>query len=75
MNTPAEDKSRPAEEYESALEARDDVRTEAERRGLKSLNQGMDSGGYDASHPGIKWGPTFRKRRKAKAKKGAKSGK
>ncbi|HVB99590.1 MAG TPA: hypothetical protein VNJ12_09725 [Candidatus Dormibacteraeota bacterium] len=72
--SPAEkNKSRAAEELAAEMETRENARIQAERRGLTDLNQGMEASGHEAAHPGIKWGPTFTKRRKAKAKKGAKS--
>jgi hypothetical protein len=71
MSTPEKQKSRAAEELAETLDARERARIEAERRGVTNLNQGLESSGHEASHPGINWGPTFRKRRKAK--KGAKN--
>ncbi|HVB34152.1 MAG TPA: hypothetical protein VNJ52_07270 [Patescibacteria group bacterium] len=65
-------KSKAAEELNEALKSRDAARIEAERRGLKNLNQGMDATGHDATHRGINWGPSYKTRRKAKAKKSAK---
>ena len=72
MNSANESKSKAAQELSAALDAREDARIQAERRELTNLNQGMESSGHDVTHPGINWAPTFKKRRKANAKKGAK---
>lgn len=69
MSTAAKRESKAAEEMESDMERRQEARREAERARWRDLNQGLeDPGGYDARHLGIKWGPSYRSRRQAKAK-------
>lgn len=72
MSPTEERKSNAAEELSESLKARDAARLEAEKRGQKNLNQGMDATGHDATHRGINWGPSYKTRRKAKPKKNAK---
>jgi hypothetical protein len=67
MSTRDEGKSKAAEDMKEELRARDEARREAERRGLKNLNQGMDASGHDAAHHGVNWGSSYRARRKTKS--------
>lgn len=67
-----EEKSRAAEDMESSLEARDTARHQLERQAVTNLNQGLESSGHEAAHPGINWGPSYRARKKKKAKQAPK---
>jgi hypothetical protein len=49
-----------AEEKESEIEDRDETRREDDREQQEDLNQGMQTGTHDASHPGIKWADSYR---------------
>jgi hypothetical protein len=68
MSSAEDRKTRAADEFASEMESRDDARRSAEEQELKNLNQGMDATGHDAKHTGINWGPSYKARRKAKAK-------
>lgn len=65
MSTADQHDRRAAEEMASEMERRQEARREAERARWRDLNQGLeDPGGYGARHAGIKWGPSYRVRRK-----------
>ena len=64
MSITNERKSKVPEELESELEDREEVRREDERSDWEDLNQGMQTGTHDVKHRGIKWGPSYRTRRK-----------
>ena len=68
MSAAEDRKSRAAEELEASLDAKQNARLEAERRGLQNLNQGMDATGHDATHSGIKWGPSYKAHKPRKSK-------
>jgi hypothetical protein len=66
MTTREEGKSKAAEEMEVDLEEREEYRREHERAQWEDLNTGaMQTGTYDIKHPGIRWGASYRARRKA----------
>lgn len=78
---PEQRKSKKSEELESMAarkdsesEDREDTRLEDEREQQGDLNQGMQTGTHDASHPGIKWGTSY-KTKKRNAKSGSKDSK
>jgi hypothetical protein len=54
-----------ADELESKMEDREDARIETERDEQEDLNQGMQTGTHDASHPGIKWGASYKVKKAA----------
>lgn len=65
MSTADQHDHRAAEEMASEMERRQEARREAERATWRDLNQGLeDPGGYDTRYTGIKWGPSYRVRRK-----------
>jgi hypothetical protein len=69
MSAAKERDSKAAEEMRSKLEDREEARLEAERSTLKGLNQGMENpASQDTTHRGIRWGPSYRSRRKARKK-------
>jgi hypothetical protein len=69
MSDAPEPKSKPAEELETEIEERDENRHEPEVMLQKEVNQDVQTGTNDATHPGIKWGSSYATRRKKKAKK------
>jgi hypothetical protein len=74
MSNRAEGKSDTAEEIEFKMEEREQTRREEERGEWEDLNQSLQTGTHDAVHQGIKWGPSYRTRRKqAKRNQGSKN--
>jgi len=65
MSNTKEQKSRTAKKMELEMEDRQDARREHERAGLEDLNQGFQTGTYDYRKPGVKWGPSYRVRKRA----------
>lgn len=66
-----ERRSDTAEEMELKIEARDEARREEERGEFEDLNQSIQTGTHDAIHSGIRWGPSYKTRRKrSKSKQG-----
>lgn len=74
MSSAQEDrKSDTAEEMEAKMEDREQVRREAERGEWEDLNQSIQTGTHDATRRGIRWGASYKtRRRKSKAKQGRK---
>lgn len=65
-----ERKSRAIEEMHDKMAKRQEARRDSERAMWTGVNQGMeDPGGFEAKHPGINWGPSYKVRRKRKASK------
>ena len=64
MGNREEGKSDTAGEMESKMEEREQARREEERVEWEDVNQSIQTGTHDATHPGIKWGPSYRTRRK-----------
>jgi hypothetical protein len=54
-----------ADELETAIEERDLNRREHETMLQKEVNQDVQTGTNDATHPGIKWGASYKTKRKA----------
>jgi hypothetical protein len=69
MSDAQEPKSKPGEELETETEERDVNRREHEVMLQKEVNQDVQTGTNDATHPGINWGSSYTTRRKKKAKK------
>jgi hypothetical protein len=69
MSDAQQPKSKPAEELETEIEERDENRHEHEVMLQKEVNQDIQTGTNDATHPGINWGASYTTRRKKKAKK------
>ena len=65
----AERKSKPGNELETEAEQRDVNRREHETMLQKEVNQDVQTGTNDATHPGIKWGASYTTRKKKKTKK------
>jgi hypothetical protein len=65
----AERKSKPGQELETEAEERDENRREHETMLQKEVNQDVQTGTNDATHPGIKWGASYTTKKKKKAKK------
>jgi hypothetical protein len=65
----AERKSKPGQELETEAEERDENRREHETMLQKEVNQDVQTGTNDATHPGIKWGASYTTRKKKKNKK------
>jgi len=65
----AERKSKPGQELETEAEERDENRREHETMLQKEVNQDVQTGTNDATHPGIKWGASYTTKKKRKAKK------
>jgi hypothetical protein len=59
-----ERRSHTAEEMESKIEAREEARREEERGEFEDLNQSIQTGTHDLIHSGIRWGPSYKTRRK-----------
>jgi hypothetical protein len=65
MSTEKQEKSRTAKEMELEMEDRQNARREHEREGFEDLNQGFQTGTYDYRRLGVKWGPSYRVRKRA----------
>lgn len=62
----AEDRgTKAAQEMESDIEEREEERHESETNLQKEANQNIQTGTNDAQHPGIKWGSSYKTKRKA----------
>lgn len=66
MSTTKERKIRTEQEMELEMEDRQNARREHEREGLEELNQGFQTGTYDSRKTGVKWGPSYRARKRAR---------
>ena len=65
MNAQEDRKRETAEQMKSELEERQEARRDEERFRLQDLNQGMqDPAGHETTHSGIRWGPSYKTRRK-----------
>ncbi len=73
MNAKENRKTAAAEKMESEMEERREARRDEERFRLQDLNQGMqDPAGHEATHSGIRWGASYKvRRKKAKPKQNA----
>lgn len=69
MRTTEERKTNTAEEMEWEMEDREAFRREREQGRFEDLNQGIQTGTYDSRRTGIKWGPSYRVRQKARKPK------
>jgi hypothetical protein len=61
----AENRSKGAEEMESDVEEREEGGHEHDVMLQKEVNQDVQTGTNDATHPGIKWGSSYKTKRKA----------
>lgn len=66
MSTTKQEESRTANEMELEMEDRQNARREHEREGLEDLNQGFQTGTYDSRKAGVKWGPSYRVRKRTR---------
>lgn len=69
MKTKEERKDKTAEGMELEMEDREAFRREREQGRFEDLNQGIQTGTYDSRRTGIKWGPSYRLRKKARKPK------
>jgi hypothetical protein len=65
MNSQEENNAKAAEEMETEIEERDLNRREHDTMLQKEVNQDVQTGTNDATHPGIKWGSSYQTKRKA----------
>lgn len=65
MDEDRERKEKPAEELETEIEDREDDRHEHDVMLQKEVNQDVQTGTTDATHPGIRWGSSYKTKRKA----------
>lgn len=64
MNAEERD-TKAAQELESDIEEREEDRHESETSLQKEANQEIQTGTTDATHPGIKWGASYKTKRKS----------
>lgn len=64
MSDAEEKKSDAAEKMKWKIEERDQARRENEKDEWEDVNQNLQTGTHDATHPGINWGPSYKIRRK-----------
>lgn len=62
-----EEKSKVAEEMESDIEEREEQSRESETALQREVNQDVQTGTSDAEHPGIRWGSSYKTKRKARS--------
>jgi len=71
MNAEEHD-TKAAEELESDVEEREEGAHEHDVMLQKEVNQGVQTGTNDATHAGIKWGSSYKTKRKASSRNRAK---
>jgi hypothetical protein len=68
-------KSKTAQQMESEMEDRQNIRREEERDQAEDLNQSIQTGTHDTERTGVKWPPSYRtlKKRKTSSKPSART--
>jgi hypothetical protein len=64
MKEDRERKERPGQELQSEIEDREEDNHEHDVMLQKEVNQDVQTGTNDATHPGIRWGSSYQKKRK-----------
>ncbi len=68
MDEDQERKEKPAEELESQIEDREEDTHEHDVMLQMEVNQDVQTGTNDATHPGIRWGASYKTKRKTGAR-------
>jgi hypothetical protein len=66
MRTTGGRKTKGAEDMESEVEDRGELRREEERDQAEDLNQSIQTGTHDSERLGVKWPPSYRNLKKLK---------
>lgn len=64
MSNAKENKSNAADDMESKMEERDQVRRDEERKEWGNLNQNLQTGTHESPKFGVPWPPSYKTRRK-----------